>query len=114
MMQSLSIFGIYGLCFFTCIISSFLFLFRFNRNSLIYPLISFIIFILIFVYGYLRITNYADTYIGSEEVRLISSNFEQNIKWSNESIDQVMKLGSKDKISIFPVSYTHLTLPTTD
>ena len=102
MMQSLSIFGIYGLCFFTCIMSSSLFLFRFNKNYFIYPLISFLIFILIFIYGYLRITNYTDTYKNSKEVRLISSNFEQNIKWSKESINQVMKLGSKDKISIFP------------
>ena len=81
-MQSLSIFGVYGLCFISCIISSGLFFSRFKKNTLLYPLISILILFLIFIYGYIRIDNYHDSYESSQEVRLISSNFEQNIKWS--------------------------------
>jgi apolipoprotein N-acyltransferase len=101
-MQSLSIFGVYGLCFISCIISSSLFFSRFKKNTLLYPLISIFILSLIFIYGYIRIDNYHDSYESTQEVRLISSNFEQNIKWSQESINKVMQLGSKDKLSIFP------------
>ena len=101
-MQSLSIFGVYGLCFISCIISSSLFFSMFKKNTLLYPLISIFILSLIFIYGYVRIDNYHDSYESSQEVRLISSNFEQNNKWSQESINKVMQLGSKDKLSIFP------------
>ena len=101
-MQSLSIFGIYGLCFFTCIISACFFSAYNNKKYFLSIIISFFIFILIFIYGHLRIINYEDIFYDSKEIRLVSSNFDQNIKWSDESINKILNLGSKDKISIFP------------
>ena len=64
--------------------------------------ISILTFFIILAYGHLRIKNYEEIYSVSNEVRLISSNFDQNIKWSEKSINKILSLGSKDKISIFP------------
>ena len=101
-MQSLSIFGIYGLCFFTCITSACFFSAYNNKKYFLSILISGSILMAILIYGHSRVINYEDKFNDSEEIRLISSNFDQNIKWSDESINKILSLGSKDKISIFP------------
>jgi len=101
-MQALSIFGIYGLCFFTILISASLFSFYFKKNYFLLIFISVLTFFIILAYGHLRIKNYEEIYSVSNEVRLISSNFDQNIKWSEQSINKILSLGSNDKISIFP------------
>ena len=102
MMQSLSIFGVYGLCLLTCLVASCLFSFKFNKKNYFISSVVIFIFLLIYFYGVNRVESYHNEYVNDEKIRLIGTNFNQEDKWKNESIQKAMLLGSNEIITIFP------------
>ena len=101
-MQSLSLFGVYGLCFITTLMAASFFSIRLNKISLILSSASFLILIALFIFGFLRVNSHKDIFSDTNKIRLISTNFEQKNKWLDKSIEEVMSLGSDRLITIFP------------
>ena len=101
-MQSISIFGVYGLCFITLLTIGGIANFRFQKDNFYIFLMSILILFFIALFGFLRVSNYNETYSNNKKYRLITTNFNQKEKWLDESINQTMLLGSKSLMTFFP------------
>ena len=100
-MQSLSIFGVFGLSLITVFCAASFFSFRTKQKNFMLPLIAIIVLFTIFLYGYNRVSNYEGIKSGSS-LRIVHTNFDQNEKWKKESHKKIAEIGSQDLITVFP------------
>ncbi|MGY8985020.1 MAG: apolipoprotein N-acyltransferase, partial [Sphingomonadales bacterium] len=85
MMQPASIFGVYGLTFFTILIPSSLGLFLFNKtlrkNEIPFLISNLIILIFLFCYGFFRLESAEVLYHPNINFRVVQANIPQKEKW---------------------------------
>lgn len=103
-MQSLSLFGVFGLGLFTVFCASGIFSFRPKKYNFLISIFSIIILGILFFFGHNRISNYTDVYSNTDQIRLVSTNFNRKEKLTNESFKKMKSLGSENIITIFPES----------
>ncbi len=99
--QTVSILGIYGIGLLTVFSSVCLFTFIFNNKKKLYFLIAFAIISSLYLYGFSRIINHQLVY-SDNEIRIIHTYFDQQEKWTRDSIIQTKNLGSLDLVTVFP------------
>ena len=83
-MQSLSLFGVFGLSLITVFCATSFFSFRIKNNNIIFPLIATLVLLTIFLFGYNRVSNYEVKNSGIS-LRIVHTEFNQNEKWKKES-----------------------------
>lgn len=123
-MQSASIFGIYGLSFFTILfcLTPILFLKQFhlhkifNKSDKIFAIILCAIFIGNFIFGYLRLQNTKIITSDKTILRLVQGNIEQNLKWDPQQkllnfIKHIEITNAKDKTNIAAVIWSETAVP---
>ena len=99
--QIISVIGVYGLSFLTILCSALIGLSFIKKENFIFLIISFLILILLFSYGHIRIKNYSNSY-HDNQYRIVHTNFDQKEKWKKENIEKMASNGSSDLITIFP------------
>ncbi len=99
--QAVSILGIYGLGLLTVFCSASTFAFLTNNKSKIYLLIALTILASLFFYGFVRINDNQTVY-SNNEVRIVHTHFDQQEKWTLQSIEQTAAMGSPDIMTVFP------------
>ena len=99
--QIVSVIGVYGLSFLTILCSALIGLSFIKKENFIFLIISFLILILLFSYGHIRIKNYSNSY-HDNQYRIVHTNFDQKEKWKKENIEKMASNGSSDLITIFP------------
>ncbi|MDC3086432.1 apolipoprotein N-acyltransferase [Pelagibacteraceae bacterium] len=100
-MQSLSVFGVFGLSLITVFCAASFFSFRIKKGSIMFPLIAILVLLTTFIYGYDRVSNYEVIKSGTN-LRIVHTDFNQNEKWKKESHKKIAEMGSQDLITIFP------------
>ena len=100
-MQSLSLFGVFGLSLITVFCATSFFSFRIKNNNIIFPLIASLVLLTTFLFGYNRVSNYEVIKSGIS-LRIVHTDFNQNEKWKKESHKKIAEMGSQDLITIFP------------
>ena len=101
-MQSLSIFGVFGLGILTVFCSAGIFSINIKKPNIILSIISILIIVILYLFGYNRVINYEDTYLNDKKFRIVSTNFNQKEKWSDEAFGEMILLGSDQIPTIFP------------
>ena len=100
-MQSLSLFGVFGLSLITVFCATSFFSFRIKNNNIIFPLIASLVLLTTFLFGYNRVSSYEVMKSGIS-LRIVHTDFNQNEKWKKESHKKIAEMGSQDLITIFP------------
>ena len=100
-MQSLSVFGVFGLSLITVFCAASFFSFRIKKDNIMFPLIAILVLLITFIYGYNRVSNYEVIKSGTN-LRIVHTDFNQNEKWKKESHKKIAEMGSQDMITIFP------------
>ena len=100
-MQSLSLFGVYGLSLITVFCATSFFSFRIKNNNIIFPLIATLVLLTTFLFGYNRVSNY-EVIKSGVSLRIVHTDFNQNEKWKKETHKKIAEMGSQDLITIFP------------
>ena len=98
--QAVSILGIYGLGLLTVFCSVSTFAFLTNNKSKIYLLIALTILASLFFYGFVRVNDNQTVY-SNNEVRIVHTHFDQQEKWTLQSIEQTAAMGSPDIMMYF-------------
>jgi apolipoprotein N-acyltransferase len=101
-MQSLSLFGVFGLGVITVLCTAGIFSFQFKSVNIFISIFSILTFFCLYLFGQNRIINYVNTYADSTEIRLISTNFSQEEKWNSKSVEAMISLASDNLITVFP------------
>ena len=94
-------FRIYGLGLLTVFCSVSTFAFLTNNKSKIYLLIALTILASLFFYGFVRVNDNQTVY-SNNEVRIVHTHFDQQEKWTLQSIEQTAAMGSPDIMTVFP------------
>jgi len=101
-MQSLSLFGVFGLGVITVLCTAGIFSFQFKSVNIFISIFSILTFFCLYLFGQNRIIDYVNTYADSTEIRLISTNFSQEEKWNSKSVEAMISLASDNLITVFP------------
>ena len=99
--QSASIFGTYGLGLLTIFCSVSIFAFLTKKESKLYFFSAITILTFLFLYGSNRIDNNQLVY-SENKLRIVHTHLDQKDKWTKQSINKIIEMGSLDKITIFP------------
>ena len=99
--QLVSILGVYGFAFIVLFSSVCMISFFKDWNNYFYFILSIIILLGIYIFGYLRVSNYEVNY-SNNEIRIVHTHFDQSKKWLKESIDKTASMGSLEISTIFP------------
>ena len=99
--QTVSIIGTYGLGLLTVFCSVSIFSFIFNKKNMLYPLTAITILTSLYFYGLARVNNNEVTYSESD-LRIIHTYLNQKDKWTNESIEKIISMGSPSLTTVFP------------
>ena len=101
-MQSLSLFGVFGLGLISIFCSAGIFSLNLKKKNIFLCIFSISILIIIYLFGYNRVLNYENFYLNEDKIRLVSTNFLQEEKWSDESFEKMISLGSNEITTFFP------------
>jgi len=101
-MQSLSLFGVFGLGLISIFCSAGIFSLNLKKANIFLFIFSISILFTIYLFGYNRVLNYENVYLNEDKVRLVSTNFYQKEKWSDESFEKMISLGSNQITTFFP------------
>ncbi len=101
-MQSLSLFGVFGLGFISIFCAAGIFSINYKKINIFLFIFSISILVLLYLFGHNRVFNYENIYINEDKIRLVSTNFHQDEKWSEESFKKMTSLGSKTIATFFP------------
>ena len=101
-MQSLSLFGVFGLGIVTIFCSAGIFSFSIKKINMVLSIFSISILVFLYFFGHNRVLNYEDVYLNDDKIRLVSTNFNQEEKWSEEAFEKMISLGSNKIPTIFP------------
>ncbi len=101
-MQSLSLFGVFGLGFISIFCAAGIFSINSKKINIFLCLFSIFILIVLYLFGYNRVLNYENVYTNENKVRIVSTNFHQDEKWSNESFEKIKSFGSNEIPTFFP------------
>tara|TARA_B100001175_G_scaffold210293_1_gene178609 strand:- start:100 stop:1536 length:1437 start_codon:yes stop_codon:yes gene_type:complete len=101
-MQSLSLFGVFGLGLISIFCSAGIFSLNLKKANIFLCMFSISILITIYLFGYNRVSNYENVYLNTDKIRLVSTNFHQEDKWSDESFEKMISLGSNEITTFFP------------
>ncbi len=85
-MQSLSIFGIFGLGLLSTFCSAGIFSLRIKKLNIIMFILSTSILIILYLFGSNRISSYENIYLNDQEIRIVATNFNQQDKWSDKAL----------------------------
>ena len=99
--QTVSYLGIYGLGLLTVFCSVCIFAYLSNNKNKLYLLLASLILILIYLYGYNRINDYQIAY-SEDKIRIVHTYFDQKEKWTSQSIEKTLAMGSPNLITVFP------------
>ncbi len=99
--QSVSIFGTYGLGLLTVFCSVCIFTFLSNNKNKSHLITAILILFLLYLYGNFRVNNYTAVY-SNNELRIVHTHLSQKDKWTNKSIDTIAAMGSPSLITVFP------------
>ena len=101
-MQSLSIFGIFGLGLLSTFCSAGIFSLRIKKLNIIMFILSTSILIILYLFGSNRISSYENIYLNDQEIRIVGTNFNQQDKWSDKAFEKMILLGSNEIPTFFP------------
>ena len=101
-MQSLSLFGVFGLGLVSTFCSVAIFSLNLKKANIFLCIFSISILVIIYLFGYNRVLNYENIYLNEDKIRLVSTNFKQKEKWSDESFKKMVSLGSNEIPTFFP------------
>ena len=101
-MQSLSIFGIFGLGLLSTFCSAGIFSLRIKKLNIIMFILSTSILIILYLFGSNRISSYENIYLNEQEIRIVATNFNQQDKWSDKAFEKMILLGSNEIPTFFP------------
>ena len=101
-MQSLSLFGVFGLGLISIFCSAGIFSINLKKVNMFLCIFSISILITIYLFGYYRVLNYENVYLNEDKIRLVSTNFHQGEKWTDESFEKMISLGSDEIATFFP------------
>lgn len=123
-MQSASIFGIYGLSFFTILfcLTPILFLKQFhlrkifNKSDKIFTIILCALFVGNFIFGYCRLQNTKIITSNAAMLRIVQGNIEQDLKWNPQQkflnfIKHVEISNASDKTNIAAIIWPETAVP---
>ncbi len=99
--QSVSILGIYGVGLLTVFCSVCIFSFLSYKKNKLNLIIAITIIISLYLFGSVRINN-NQTIFSNEELRIVHTYLDQKDKWSEQSINKTVAMGSPNLISVFP------------
>ena len=100
--QSLSLFGVFGLGLISIFCATGIFAINFKKINIFLSIFSIFILLVLYLFGYNRILNYENIYTSGDKFRLVSTNFNQDEKWSDESFEKMISLGSNEIPTFFP------------
>ncbi len=101
-MQALSLIGVFGLGLISIFCAAGIFSINFNKINIILCVFSISTLVALYLFGYNRVLNYENVYNSEDKIRLVSTNFNQDEKWSNESFEKMISLGSNEIPTFFP------------
>ena len=101
-MQSLSLFGVFGLGLISIFCFVGIFSLNLKKKNILLCIFSISILIILYFFGNNRVSSYENVYLNDNKIRLISTNFHQEEKWSDESFEKMISLGSNEMTTFFP------------
>ena len=101
-MQSLSLFGVFGLGLISIFCSVGIFSLNLKKKNILLCIFSIAILIMIYLFGNNRVLSYENIYLNENKIRLVSTNFHQEEKWSDKSFEKMISLGSEEMTTFFP------------